>query len=131
MSTRKAAVAVADKKIRKVTKSCPVQLTVGERLATGDEMARSTQELQRATDRKKEVGSQLAADVEAARANVVRLGQLLSNGYEYRDVECVETIDFAAGMVTVTRCDNDEVATRRPARPEELQPELALDHNVE
>lgn len=55
-----------------------------------------------------------------------RLGTLLANGYEFRDVECIETTDFATGMVTIERVDNGEMVQRRPARPEELQPELEL-----
>lgn len=126
MSARRAAVATSDVKTRDLTMQLPVVLTGDEKIEIGQALAREAQDLEDAIARKKEVGAQMTADVEAHRAQVNRKSQLLNNGYEIRDVKCVETCDFATGIATVVRKDTGEVARRREMREDELQRELPL-----
>lgn len=112
--------------IKEIRRSLPVQLTSDERLKIGSDLGKETQELLRAEGRKKEVGAQLTADVELHKASVARLGTLLANGYEYREVKCKLTIDRERDLATIVRDDTGEVVERRPLTPSEMQGELEL-----
>lgn len=112
---------------RDLTRQLPCILTDEEKLNLGQEVGKESQELQEATDRKKEVTAQLTAEVESHRAAVQRLGSLLSNGFEYRPVKCEMRIDRKKDLVVTTRTDTGEVIERRPLRPSEMQNSLDLE----
>ena len=109
-----------------VTRSAKVPFTDMEKLEMAGKIGRETQLLAEARERKKEVTSQLTADVEAHRTEVDRIGTMLANGYEYRPVECAETRDFTAARIRVTRMDTGEILEDRPMTAAERQRELAL-----
>ena len=113
-------------KRRELTKSLPVKLTDDEKLSYGRQVGKTSQALGEARERKKEYVAQLTAEVEKHRVELERLGTLLANGYEYRDVECIMRIDLDDRMVFVTRMDTGEIIEDRRARPDELQGELPL-----
>lgn len=112
--------------IKEIKKSLPVRLTDAERLAHASEMGKESQLHAEARERKKEVVAQLTAEVEAHRTAVERLGTLLANGYEYRQVLCSKNIDLRAGKVVITRMDTGEVVEDRPLFPDEEQGELGV-----
>ncbi len=111
----------------KTTKYLRVNLTDEEKLAAGNDMGRESVQLQQAKEKKKETTSQLTAEVDRHQAEVSRLGQLLANGYEYRDVQCLKVIDHVSDRVTITREDTGEIVEDRKRRPDEMQAEMALD----
>lgn len=109
-----------------VVRQVRVLLTESEKLALGNDIGRATQSLASAREQAKEVAAQAKAEVERHRLEVERIGGLLANGYEYRDVECRVEVDAEDRRLTVTRLDTGEVIEDRRARPEELQGELAI-----
>lgn len=110
-----------DVSIVQVTRHLPVVLSDHERLKIGDDLGRTTQTLQAAERRKKEVTSQLTADIETHKSTLVRLGTLLANGYEERPVTCDMTIDRLGDRVTVVRKDTGEIVECRTLTNDERQ----------
>lgn len=104
-----------------VTKSLPCILTDAERLQFGADLARESNLLQEAEDRKKAVGSQLKAEIEEHRAKANLKAALISAGYEYRDIECQEIWEYELGMVTIWRNDTGEVVSTRAMTKGEQQ----------
>lgn len=126
MSARRAAVATSDVKTRDLTMSLPVKLTDAEKLQIGAEMAHEQQNLGMAEQRKKEVTAQLGATIESHRAQVSKFSHLLNSGEEYRDVVCIETLNYSTRMATVHRKDTGEQVRQRVMREEDFQRELPL-----
>lgn len=110
--------------IKKVKKMLPVRLTNDELLKAGQDMANENRAHQAALDRKKEVVAQVTAEIEEHRTRVQTLGNLIANGYEYRQVECHVLVDRDRGWVTITRVDTGEVVADRAMRDDEAQGEL-------
>ena len=85
-------------------------------------LGRLNQELARAEDRKKSVTAELAADVKRHQDEVANQSRLVSNGYEYRDIEC--EIQFHVpekGKKTIIRTDSGEVVRVGFMTGEEMQ----------
>ena len=114
-----------DHPIVKRTLRC--ELSHDEQYALGRELARAQQELEAAQTRKKEVGAQLTAEVKGAEAQTQKLGRILANGYEYRDVECRVVYSADGLAVSLVRTDTGEIAETRALTAEERQRRLDLD----
>lgn len=111
---------------RDVRKTLRVMLTDSEKLKYGEEMGRETQRHVDARERKKAIVAEATEVVERHRTNVERIGSILANGYEYRDVECEVQIDRDNGRTKVVRWDTGEVIEDRPINAEERQFPLPL-----
>jgi len=73
-------------------------------------LGRLNQELARSEERKKSVTAELAADVKRHQDEVSNQSQLVSNGYEYRDIKCeIQYHVPEKGKKTIVRLDNGEV----------------------
>lgn len=73
------------------------------------DLARATQQRTSLEQRKKEVDSALKADIEAQNSIVARLSSYITQGYEYRDIDCCVELDVPEpGKKTVFRSDTGE-----------------------
>jgi phosphopantetheinyl transferase (holo-ACP synthase) len=73
------------------------------------QLANKTKELSAIEEERKSVTSNFAAKINEAKATCNKLSNFISNGYEYRDIECtVEYHKPEQGKKTLTRKDNKE-----------------------
>lgn len=92
------------------------------------ELARQIQTLQRLEDQKREVVASFKAQIETANAQAKELSQRITNGYEYRSVDCfVEMNDPEAGTKSIYRRDTGELVRSAKMAGEDLQYALPMD----
>lgn len=73
------------------------------------QLANKTKELSAIEEERKSVTSNFAAKINEAKATCNKLSNFISNGYEYRDIECiVEYHKPEQGKKTLTRKDTKE-----------------------
>ena len=73
------------------------------------DLAKANQMKSTLEQRKKEVDASLKADIESQNSTIARLAQMISVGFEYRDVECRVDLDTPeAGRKTIIRLDTGE-----------------------
>lgn len=111
-------------KIEKVTQSLPVQLTQEEIVEAARSLAKTTNELRDCESRKMEVTSQFAADLKKLKATTDSISIKISNGYEYKEVECAWALDYAKDTKTLTRLDTGEVVRTAQLTIEDRQGKL-------
>ncbi len=76
---------------------------------------------------KKEVDTQLKAEIEAENTNIKRLSDHISNGHEYRNVECRVDLDVPEdGKKSIIRLDTGEVVKVLPMTDMDRQMRLEL-----
>ena len=93
----------------KVTEYLRYDFTDAEFMEHAKTLGRLNQELARSEDRKKSTTAELAADVKRHQDAVSAASQLVSNGYEYRDIECeVRFHEPEKGKKTIVRLDSGE-----------------------
>lgn len=113
-------------KIEKVVQSLPVELTQEEIVECAKSLAKTTNELRDCESRKMEVTSQFAADLKKLKATTDSISIKISNGYEYRDVDCAWTIDYKKDTKTLNRLDTGEVVRTTQLTIEDKQGKLPL-----
>ncbi len=111
-------------KIEKVMQSLPVKLTQEELVASAKELAKTTNELRDTEARKMEVTSQFAADLKKLKATTDSLSIKISNGYEYRDVECSWQFDYKKDTKSLYRHDTGETVRTTQLTIEDRQGKL-------
>lgn len=95
-------------------------------------LGKLNQDLSRAEERKKRVSSELAADVKARQDEVSSQSRLVSNGYEYRDIECeVRYHDPENGKKTLVRMDSGETVKVSFMSGDEMQASLPLEMSTD
>lgn len=105
-----------------------VRFTDAEKLEMGRDVARLNQEKRRLDQKLSEIKKQLTGEIAAKETEINRLMDLLSNGYEYRQVECRIDLDTPKlGQASVIRLDTEEVVRVRRMNDEELQIQLPLE----
>ncbi len=105
-----------------------VRFTDVEKLEMGRDVARLNQEKRRLEQKLGEIKKQLAGEISAKETEIDRLMDLLSNGYEYRQVECRIDLDTPKqGQASIVRLDTEEVVRVRRMNEEELQIKLPLE----
>ena len=105
-----------------------VKFTDAEKLEMGRDVARLNQEKRRLDQKLGEIKKQLTGEIAAKETEINRLMDLLSNGYEYRQVECRIDLDTPKqGQASVIRLDTEEVVRVRRMNDEELQIQLPLE----
>ena len=96
------------------------------------ELARAAQQRASLEQRKKEVDSQLKADIEAQNSIVGRLSSYINTGYEYRDIECRIELDTPEpGKKRIVRVDNGEEVKVVPMTDADKQTSLDLQEKAD
>lgn len=114
--------------MRKVTEYLKYTFTQAETEAHSQELARQIQALQRLEDQRKEVVANLKAQIEAASGTARDLSQKITNGYEYRNIECEVMLNTPArGRKSIYRLDTNAFVREMAMTADELQGDLPLD----
>lgn len=125
-ATSKRASAKAAVEAVQVTRTLQCKLDDTEVLNYGRQIAREQTELETAEQRKKEVMSQLKADIEKHTSAIRSLSSKIATGYEYRAVKCQKVVDGTENRVSIVRDDTGEVIEERPLNDDELQRGLPI-----
>ena len=105
-----------------------VKFTDAEKLEMGRDVARLNQEKRRLDQKLTEIKKQLTGEISGKETEIDRLMDLLSNGYEYRQVECRIDLDTPKqGQASIIRLDTEEVVRVRRMTDDEMQIELPLE----
>ena len=88
-------------------------------------MAEKTQEIRLIEATAKAAAIQFKSEKEAAQNEIDNAARKYRDGYEMRDVECEEVINFEAGMVSYYRVDNGQLVKERAITEEDRQLELS------
>lgn len=113
-------------RIRKHTRQLRVDLTDDELISAGQEMADAEQSIGVFEKEAKSYAQNFSSKINTAKAVRSEKSQLLTNKYELRSVECLETIDFEKGVAATVRTDTGEELSTRNLSEDEKQRELAL-----
>jgi uncharacterized protein YktB (UPF0637 family) len=89
----------------------------------GHELARSNRERTGAEDEKKSVMSDFKARIDGLDARINRLSNNISNGFEYKDMECTLELDLEAKKRIFRRIDTNEIIREEEMHPEDWQTE--------
>ena len=87
----------------------------------GIELARKHTEAEGLEGKKKSFNDQIKADISKVTADISGLSSKISNGYEFKDVECEEHYDYDEETVSIIRLDTGEVETSRKMNSNDLQ----------
>lgn len=115
----------ANDRINKITEYLRYDFTPEEFTEHARTLARMNQELARSEERKKSITAELASDVKRHQDQVANQSRLVSNGYEYRYIECsVEFDKPTKGKKTIVRIDTGEVVHIKNMTGEDTQAAL-------
>jgi tRNA U54 and U55 pseudouridine synthase Pus10 len=87
-------------------------------------LAKTTKDLRGLEDQKKAIGSKFAAKINEAETEANRIAIIVSDRYEYRDVECETIFDEEMLIATTYRNDTGAIIKSRLMTQEELQGKL-------
>jgi hypothetical protein len=104
-----------------------VQLTQEEYVNKGKEMSREQNAMTNLAARLKEVSSDFKAKIAQKEATINALSMTISNGYEYREVECAWAYRASEGVKDLARMDTREVVSTERMSKEDFQNNLPLD----
>lgn len=115
-----------DKNVKKfkTTQTLKVRLTDVEILEYADQMARAIDNLTQLEEEKKAVADSYKAKVTEAEATVQRITNLVRNKYDYRPVDCEQTMDNNTGTAKTIRLDTGELIEDRMLTYNERQGSL-------
>ena len=111
---------------RNTTRFLRYDFTDEEKAELANDMARKITEAEDLDDQKKAVTSEYTAKINSAQAEAQSKAKKLTSGYEMRQIDCVEILDYEEKEVTVTRLDDSEQVERRTMTNYELQQSLDL-----
>ncbi len=111
--------------INKVKKNLKHNFSQEEMIQLGSELAREYAAKTELEMRKKDVGTQLKAEIESHTLKAEAASRKLNNGYEYRDVECTEIIDTENKVCRLKRLDTGEEFTM-PLTSDQMQTTILL-----
>lgn len=104
-----------------ITRNLKCELTEGELLAYGKEMAEEEKKVEEAEEEKATVTKALGERIKYHSQMARNKAKLINNGYEYREVACDQTFDYPRGLVTITRKDTGDVIEERAMTADERQ----------
>jgi len=110
-------------------RSLPCRLTQDERNDRGLSLANAMKKYGEVEDEKKAITSGLGANLKEIRADLNRLSEVVSTGYEKRDVECQKQVDLTLKCVRILRTDTYEVVEECELRDEDLRLDLLPDRD--
>ena len=86
-----------------------------------------TQNFNELDEARKNIASQYKAQMDQVKAGVDKTSRKISNGYEYRDKDCILSASFDGRMIEYIDPDTGEKVFERLMLPDEAQEELSLD----
>lgn len=89
----------------KEKRSLPVALTQEELLEKSQELAKDQLDIKDTEARAKDVAADFKAIIAKLDATIGILSRAITNGYEYREVECEWQYNYKTGIKTLTRLD--------------------------
>lgn len=104
----------------------PCVLTNDEKIAYGLEMATEQQRVMEAEGRKQSFNSSIKAEIESHEARAHEIGNKLTTGKEYRDIECKIERNWEEKTRRWIRLDTGEIAREDIIPEHELQEEMEL-----
>lgn len=120
------------KRLGKTTEYMRYDFRQSELLEHARNLGRLNQELATAQERKKAVSADLAAAVKRCEEAVAEETRLVTNGYEYRDIECtVWYHEPRSGVKTIARGDTGEFVKEARMTHDELQEALPFDDQAQ
>jgi len=133
MKMAKKKIETQDKNIRKFkeTRTLKVKLTDPEVLEFADQLARSVDESTRLEEEKKALTDSFKAKITEVEAKIQKLTNYVRNRYDYRPVDCEQTMDNNKGTSVIVRIDTNEVIEERNLTYEERQGNLFKDDEEE
>jgi hypothetical protein len=114
-------VVTADKVIKKAKMYLRYDFTREEKEEMALELAEQLSVLVRRQDNKKRVMKSLDSDIAETNLSISKLGRLVKDGYEHRNILCEVLFDYPNREKVFTRLDTQEVVKRSTMSPEELQ----------
>jgi hypothetical protein len=105
----------------------PVQLTEDEIKQRGKDLAKTHQDIVEVERHKKEINDDFKAKLSALVASACSLSRAISNGYEYREVECNWAYFWEKGEKHMVRIDTGEVVEIRKISEYERQDRMLID----
>ena len=105
----------------------PVPLTEEELKQRGKDLAKTHQDIGEIERHKKEINDDFKAKISALEASTSSLSRAISNGYEYREVECEWAFFWEKGEKHMVRLDTGETVEIRKISDFERQDRLHLD----
>ena len=111
---------------KKFQRSVPVKLTQEEFVEKGKAMSREQNEMTSLTARLKEVSTDFKAKIAQKEATINSLSITISNGYEYRETDCIYFYRVKEGMKDVIRTDTGEVIATERMMAQDHQEQLDL-----
>jgi hypothetical protein len=107
-------------KERPIKKLLRVELTEEEKRELAEGMAEKQAELESLEDEKKAVAKDYASRIESTQGEIRRKSSIYRQGWEVRETDCVEIMDYNRAEVRIVRLDTSEVLNRRKMTQDEL-----------
>ena len=114
-----------DKKLFK--KDLPVTLTEKEIIEKAKELSKLQQDMNTAQEQAKSMAATYKDKIASAQANINILSRDISNGYEYRPIDCEWQYDWKRGNKSLVRTDTMETLKTENVTASERQEHLALE----
>lgn len=111
----------------KTVESLRVKLTEKEQIEYSKQLAKHINDLQDKENKKKETVKIIDGEIAVCKAQINILSLKISNGYEYRAVECSWCIREPEGHKTLYRDDTGEIVRIVKLSQDDLQRKLRLD----
>lgn len=116
----------------KFTQMLKCDLTDTEIADTARDLARANAQKTSIETAKKEVDSQLKADIAAQDSIIGRLSALINTGHEYRNIDCRVELDTPeSGRKRVVRLDTGEIVSEKPMTDADRQMVIDLQTEAE
>ena len=107
-------------------------ILTGEQVAElADRASHLMEEHDTKEENQKAAQKQMKAEIEALEAKIRELLGYVRDKAKYQDVQCERVFDYARGVVTERRLDNEDVLQERPMTAEERQLGLDLEDDEE
>ncbi len=110
-------------------RSVPVRLTTEEYVEKGKAMSREQNEMTTLTARLKEVSADFKAKIAQKEATINSLSITISNGYEYREVDCFYFYRPKDGKKDIVRGDTGETIGTETMTKTDFQEQLPLEQD--
>ena len=110
--------------VRKVKEFVRCELTEQELLECSKESARAYSSKARIESDLDGIKKRFKADLEKQENIIKNKSELINCGYEYRNIDCALTFDWAKGIKTLTRLDTGEVMKEMTIETHERQQKI-------
>lgn len=109
------------KDTRMITQDLPVKLTPDQLNDRARELVHTLAAIEDEDDARKRENDRRNGIIKDLESQAAKLCDTVKTGHEPQPVRCVETYDYKAQKVIVTRDDTDELVSTRPMSKDELQ----------